>query len=257
MHLMYPRVTNFTALQANNITNVTLQDILNSPNHFPFQEMAPKNPSWFASLLDKIPGYTWLRMKVGRFIFGPTYEMTAEQRIEYLKNLADEEQLEAERREREAEIKVQTFMAVRHPDWYWKKYIYSQKSGSEERKMAVFKFALANRREYGVYWTRAKDYGRLKVEFDEMGVKIDAKKNIVTVFTEGLERANGKERRDVQGELKWELVVPEEDLGLYLRAREIVGKTSISGLREPRSMRGATERLVAWEDAPMATAKYS
>ena len=255
--LIYPRVTNLTALQSKSTTNITAPDILNSPNHFLFQEMAPKKLSWLASLLEKIPGYTWLRIKVGRFIFGPTYEMTPEQCAEYLRILEEEEELEAERREREAEMKAQTFMAVRHPDWYWKKYIYSQKPGSEQRKMAVFKFALVNRREYGAYWIRAKDYVRLKAEFDEMGVKIDAKKNIVTVLTEGLEGGNRKERRDVQGELKWELVVPDEDLGLYLNTKELVERTSIRGLREPRSMRGATERRIIWEQAPISRAKYS
>ena len=258
MHLIYSRETNVTALQSKTTTNITLQDILNSPNDFLFPEMAHKESSWFAGLLENIPGYTWLRIKVGRLILGPTYEMTSEQLVEYLKILAEEEQFEAERREREAEMKAQKFMAVRHPDWYWKKYIYSQKPGSEERKRAVYMFALANRREYGVYWMRRKDYGRLKAEFGEMDVKIDAPRNIVTVLTAGLEGTSRKERRDAKGELKPELVVPEQDVELFLRTREVVERTSIVGLNEPRSsVRRDTERLVAWEEVPMANAKYN
>jgi hypothetical protein len=260
MRLIYPREANLTASPLNANTSLPELSLLNpttiNATSVPGDMQTKEESSWFSRLLEKIPGYTWLRTKVGRFIFGPTYEMTPAQLDEYL-------HLEAEREEHEAELKVQKFMALHYPDWYWKKYIFSQEQGSEGRKRAVFIFALTNKSGFGRYWRRLKDGVNLNIEFEQMGVKMEGG-NLVkmllgivegqneTVVSEGTRM----ERRDIGGAEELELILPEEDLEVYSSAKEMVELTSIAGLRDPGSVRGDTVREVSWEEESIARAKY-
>jgi hypothetical protein len=158
-----------------------------------------ENGSKFSRILNHIPGYTWIKNKIGRFIYGPTYGMTESQLQEYEISQDREHRISLLRKEREAEFKVAKFMALIHPDFYWHKYVYAFQEGSEERKRAVFLFALVNKESYGNYYgPRPWHKVMLEEEFDKMGIGLESQ-NIVKEYTESGEGLQLR-RRDVKGE---------------------------------------------------------
>jgi hypothetical protein len=150
--------------------------------------------------------------------------------------------------------------------------------GTEERKRALFIFVLTNKQEFGRYWTRQKDFYTLRVEFEKMGVQMTG--NIAadllrgvdmnTTVTEGggnkreLENRGRRKRWGAeQGEGQDIELVIAEDLDLYLSAKEMVERTSIEGLRDPRNQtvereaaRSYIQRPVIW-DEEMIAARYN
>jgi hypothetical protein len=282
MRLVLPRETNVTlnlGTNARALLNTTQANATLSTE--PDDEMdRPKKPRWFARFLEHIPGYTWLHIKLGRLILGPTYEMTPEQHENYLIQMAKQKRLEEKAAQKEADLKVQKFMALAYPDYYFQKYVFAHPHGSEERKRALFIFVLTNKQQVGRYWTRKKDYYTLRVEFKRMG--LDMTGNIVADLLRGVDmnatvadgggnrtevenksrrRRRGVEQTDGQDV---ELVIPEEDLDLYLSAKEMVEATSIEGLRDPRNQtietevaRSYTKRPVIWDEEVVATARYN
>ena len=137
--------------------------------------------------------------------------------------------LETLKKEREAEFKVAKYMATIHPGFYWEKYIYPFKVGSEERKRAVFLFALTNKEIYGNYFGIYRRFrGLLESEFQGMGISLEGH-NIVKEYTE--EKGNGTEvrrllRRDVKGEIV--MITRNEDREMHERWKQIVQRTDIS-----------------------------
>jgi hypothetical protein len=283
MRLIYPREANLTldlgtnvrsllnGTQPNATLPIELDDEVDSP---------PKKRGWFASFLEHIPGYTWLRIKLGRLVLGPTYEMPPDKREAYVTMMAEQERLEEEAAQKEADMKVQKFMAKAYPDYYFKKYVFVHPNGSEERKRALFIFVLTNKQEFGRYWTRQKDFYTLRVEFEKMGVKMTG--NIVADLLRGVDMnttvtdgGGNKTELENRGRRKrWgveqsegqdiELLIPDGDLELYLSAKEMVERTSIEGLRDPRSQtveredaRSYIQRPVIWDEEVTARARYN
>jgi hypothetical protein len=79
----------------------------------------PQEPGCFARFLEHIPGYTWLRIKLGRLILGPTYRMPPRELEEYF-TLAEQERLAEKATQKEADLEVQKVMAKGYPDYYFK-----------------------------------------------------------------------------------------------------------------------------------------
>jgi hypothetical protein len=282
MHLLYPEAPDATldvGTTVTSILNATQSNKDTNPNDVNEEIPQPKKRSWFASLLEHIPGYTWLRIKLGRLII-PTYEMSPEQLEDYFVMMAKQERLAEEKANKEADMKVQKFMAKRYPDYYFKKYVFVHPEGSEERKRALFIFVLTNKQELGVYYTRQKDLYTLRREFDKIGVTMTG--NIVADLLTGVDvnitsltnsGVNGTElgdksrrirRRIEQNEgQEIEVIVPEEDLNLYLSAKQMVEGTSIKGLIDPRPQterevpQSYRPRPVVWHDEVIARARYN
>jgi hypothetical protein len=104
-----------------------LQDVLNAtkpnatlPIELDEMDPPPPKPGCFARFLEHIPGYTWLHIKLGRLILGPTYEMPPHKLEEYFTLLAEQERLAEEATQKEADLKVQKVMAKGYPDCYFK-----------------------------------------------------------------------------------------------------------------------------------------
>jgi hypothetical protein len=100
-------------------------------------ESAPPNPpsktSWFSRFLNHIPGYPWIKHKIGTFIYGPTYAMTSTQLRAY--QIAEQkEHIAVYKANLEADFKVAKYMALQHPTFYWHKYIDAYEKGMNERK---------------------------------------------------------------------------------------------------------------------------
>jgi hypothetical protein len=196
---MLPRSMTLVVPQ-NNTLNVTISTNLTYNSTFLRNPLSAKgNGPRLSRILNHIPGYTWLKNKIGQFAYGPTYGMTESQLKEY-KILQDREhRIAVLRKEREAEFKVAKFMALIHPDFYWHKYVYAFKDGSEERKRAVFLFALVNKERYGNYYgPRPWHKVMLNEEFDKMGMSLE-NQNIMKEYTENRDGVK-LQRRNVKTE---------------------------------------------------------
>ena len=204
-----------------------------------------KKPSWFRRFLNHIPGYIWIKDKIGRFLHGPTYGMTDSELQEYKISQDRQNQIALLKNEREAEFQVAKYMARFHPDFYWHKYIYKFESGSEERKRGVFLFALVNMEEYGNYYgPRWLNRVMLEIEFKEMGISLEGQ-NIVKEYTEGRNATKILRFRKRDATLAMQLKIPEDDQKVYDKLRKIVQRIDISHLtvqnraRLPRGTRRA------------------
>jgi hypothetical protein len=140
-----------------------------------------KNPdslsqgSWFISLLNHIPGYGWMKNKLGKMIFGQTFMMNDLEVDTWISSQNHEYQLNLLQREREAEFKAAKYMALIHPTWYWFKYIEPFEKGTEERKRAVLLFVLSNKEMYGTYYGQHGLHVEwVNREFQEMGMRVDS-----------------------------------------------------------------------------------
>jgi hypothetical protein len=135
-------------------------------------------------LLDKIPGYKWLRTKLGKLFKGPTYGMSAEELEEHEAKEARERYIEHLRDEKEKEFKVAKFMALFYPEYYWNEYIQKFEKGTPESKIGVFIFVLLNKQAHGKYYSPNfpwhKDY--VEAEFNEMGINIDGDQSIIRQY---------------------------------------------------------------------------
>ena len=82
-------------------------------------ESAPPNPpsktSWFSRLLNHIPGYPWIKHKIGTFIYGPIYAMTPTQLRAYQIAEAQKEHIAFFKANLAADFKVAKYMALQHP----------------------------------------------------------------------------------------------------------------------------------------------
>jgi hypothetical protein len=153
--------------------NIISHNITSSTDH--------KNPdslsqgSWFSYLLNHIPGYGWVKNKVGKMIFGQTFGMSSLELDAWTRSQTHEYQLNLLQKEREAEFKAAKYMALIHPAWYWFKYIECFEKGTEERKRAVLLFVLSNKEMYGTYYGRhGLHLEWLNQEFLEMGMRVDS-----------------------------------------------------------------------------------
>ena len=102
------------------------------------------------------------------------YEIAYQRRIAFLK------------KEKEDQFQAARYMAIVHPEWYWHNYIDQHEKGSEERKRAVFLFALANKEAFGNYYGglhRLAFEKALEREFEELGIQLTSQ-NIVKEYTE-------------------------------------------------------------------------
>ena len=140
-----------------------------------------KNPetlsqsSWFSYLLNHIPGYSWMKNKLGKMIFGPTFGMSNLEVDTWTSSQSHEYQFNLLQKEREAEFKVAKYMILIHPTWYWFKYIECFEKGTEERKRAVLLFVLSNKEMYGTYYGRHELHLEwLNREFEEMGMRVES-----------------------------------------------------------------------------------
>lgn len=186
--------------------------------------------SWFSRLLDHIPGYTWIKDKIGQFIHGPTYGMTDSELQGYKISQDRQNKIASLKKDREAEFQVAKYMAHFHPGFYWHKYVYQFDKGSEERKRGVFLFALVNMEEYGNYYgPRWLHKVMLDTEFKEMGISLEGQ-NVVKEYTEGRRTTEvvGLRKRDKTPNTK--LKIPDDDQGVYDKLRKIVRGTDISHL---------------------------
>ena len=214
-----------------------------------------RKPSRFGRLLNRIPGYTWVKDKIGRFIHGPTYGMTDSELQEYKISQDRQTRIASLKKEREAEFKVAKYMAHFHPDFYWHKYVYRFERGSEERKRGVFLFALVNMEEYGNYYGPRWLYKvMLETEFKEMGISLEGQ-NIVKEYTEGRNATKivRFRRRDTTRET--DLKIPEDDQKVYDKLRKIVHRIDISHLIVQNKMKvpRGTRRAFKISDAETAT----
>jgi len=154
-------------------TNSSLPSTLNQPQ----RSHTPQQSSWFSRLLDHIPGFKWLKLKICQQIYGPTYGLSDVELRKYKMDQIRQARLEDKRRQREAEFKVAKFMAFNHPDFYWHKYIDPFDKGTEERKRGVLLFILTSKEHYNHYYGRRWTYKkRIDEELAEMGIRLD--KNI-------------------------------------------------------------------------------
>ena len=189
-----------------------------------------RRTSWLGRLVNHIPGYTWIKDKIGRFIHGPTYGMTDSELQEYKISQDREERIASIRKEREAEFQVAKYMAQIHPDFYWHKYVYQFKKGSEERKRGVFLFALVNMEEYGNYYgPRWWHKVMLETEFKEMGISLEGQ-NVVKEYTEGHNATKTVRFRKRNAIRDTQLKIPEGDQKVYDKLRKIVHGIDISHL---------------------------
>ena len=196
----------------------------------PLQRSKPsQKSSWFSRLLDYIPGFKWLKTKICRQIYGPTYGLSDVELREYKIAQIREERIENKRREREAEFKVAKFMAFNHPKFYWHKYIDSFDKGTEERKRGVLLFILTSKESYGHYYGRGWFYkGRIDAELAEMGIRLDH--NIaLKEDTEGEEADGIVESRLKVRDLKLET---ESDDQIFEKLKKTVEEMDISHLNE-------------------------
>lgn len=212
----------------NNTLNVTISTNLTYNSAFPqsSQPIREKEPC-HSGMLYHIPGYAWIKRKIGRFIYGPTYGMTEWQFKEYKILQNREHRIALLRKEKEAEFKVAKFMALFHPDFYWYKYVYAFQEGSEERKRAVFLFALVNKETYGNYYgPRPWHKVILEEEFDKMGINLESQ-NIMKEYTESSDGMRLR-RRDVKREPQ--LRVKGADKLVFQNIDRIVQESDISSL---------------------------
>src|SRR5271154_3066796 len=87
--------------------------------------------------------------KLGTFIYGPTYAMTPTQLGTYQIAEAQKEHIALFKANPEADFKVAKYMALQHPTFYWHKYIDAFEKGTDERKMGILVFVLANKADKG------------------------------------------------------------------------------------------------------------
>jgi len=129
---------------------------------------APPNPpsktSWLSRLLNHIPGYPWIKHKIGTFIYGPTYAMTPTQLRAYKSAEAQKEHIASFKANLEADFKVAKYTALQHPTFYWHKYVDAFEKGTDERKMGILVFVLANKADKGDYYGKT---GRWRHKIDE------------------------------------------------------------------------------------------
>ena len=132
--------------------------------------------------LDWIPGFKWLRTKIGQLFKGPTYGMTPEEEAEYDAAQHWQARTEFVEKEQESAFKVAKFMAAAHPEWYWRKYVDPFARGTEERKRGLFLFVLVNKATFGSYFGRVpwQKY-MLKEEFERMGIDL-TKDQLATAY---------------------------------------------------------------------------
>ena len=217
MALVYPRGMNLT-IQNNSYSPSPSQNNPVIPD-----VSQPSKPLRHGSrLLNYIPGYYWIKSKVGRFIHGPTYNMTDTELQQYKVLRVHELQIANLRKEREADFKVAKYMASVHPDFYWEKYVFAFDKGTEERKRGVFLFALTNKEMYGNYygmWLRHEEL--LDTEFEEMGINMEGQ-NVIKQYTEDTNSTDARlTRRDMNG---------DEDRRIYKALKQIVQGLDISHL---------------------------
>ena len=216
----------------NNTLNTTISTLpkTNSTNLGTSTVTNARKPPWFGQLLNHIPGYAWIKDKIGRFIHGPTYGMTDSEFYEYKISQDRQKRIDSLKKEREVEFQVAKYMAQFHPEFYWHKYIDQFEKGSEERKRGVFLFALVNMEEYRNYYGPRWLYKvMLETEFKEMGISLEGQ-NVVKEYTEG--RSGTKMVRFRKRDATWEtqLKIPKDDQKMYDKLRKIVHRIDISHL---------------------------
>ena len=145
--------------------------------------------SWIARFAENIPGYSWLKHKIGTFIYGPTYGMTRAQLRAYRDDEAKQEQIELLIANRDADFKVAMYMALKHPKFYWHKYIDTFEKGTDERKKGLLLFVLANKREIGDYYGGMLQWKRrIDEELSDFGITLG--EGTVKEYTERRGRVN-------------------------------------------------------------------
>jgi hypothetical protein len=197
---------------SNIVLNTTISTISQANSTFPLtSKQTSRKRSWLSRVLSHVPGYNWIKDKIGRFFQGPTYGMSDTELQKYQIALNRQRRISCLQKEKEAEFKVAKYMATTHPDYFWNKYIYAFPKGAEERKRAAFLFALCNREVYGNYygvWMRHKT--ALDGEFEEMGISLE-EENFVKEYTKGWNRTEVRLTR--RSERKMNLC--EEDQRMY------------------------------------------
>jgi hypothetical protein len=195
----HPRA--MTVISRNCSQNATTNN--NTCSNSTAQHFLPPNiqGSWFSRFIQKIPGGSWLKTKLGRLIYGPTYAMKPSELKAYILSQKRALQLGYLRQEKEAQFKVAKYMALQYPDFYWSKYIDKLDKGSEERKRGFFLFVLTNKEQYGQYYGRyTRHIGLVNDEFMDMGLKA-ASMNIVKdiVQEKDVKTRNERNRRKKRG----------------------------------------------------------
>lgn len=183
--------------------------------------------SWLSHLLNYVPGYSWMKIKLGRMIFGPTFGLTETELRAFLLSEQHQYQVESLQKEREAEFKAARYMAVVHPEWYWYQYIHAFPKGSEERKRAVFLFFLANKQMYGSSHRGNAQFAEwLDREFREMRGEFDGDQDEDELEHERLQKRSREELwQDVSEENSWifndiEKAVQKYNIHSLIRAKE-------------------------------------
>jgi hypothetical protein len=257
MALVHPRGM-ILIVPRDNTLNVTIPTILKSNSTSQPLDLTAEKSSWFSRVLNHVPGYKWLKNKVGRFFRGPTYGMTATQLKDYRTLQARENRIADLKEERLAEFKVAKFMVLEHPEFYWYKYVSQFGEGSEERKRAVFLFALTNKEMYGNYYGPTSNWGsknRLNDEFKEMGINLE-RQNIVKEYTERGNETDVVRLRSRDLRLEAILIIPDADKKMYERMMRIVEATEISITRNQtphNSVSRGTRRPFKMSDQEIST----
>lgn len=187
--------------------------------------------SWFTRFIQKIPGGSWLKNKLGRIIHGPTYSMEPSELKAYILSQKRALQLGYLRQEKEAQFKVAKFLALQHPDFYWSKYIDKLDKGSEERKRGFFLFVLTNKEHYGQYYGRySRHIGLVNKELIDMGLKaatMNIVKDIVPEKDMEIKTEKKRSKRDIQSVLE---SLSGNERKLFTEMDKVVNGLDISSL---------------------------
>ena len=234
----------------NTLLNATLS--ASNSSSVPDTSKSSQKSSWFSRLLDRIPGVKWLKTKIGRGIYGPTYGLTDVELREYKIAQIREEHIESKRQEREAEFMVAKFMAGEHPQYYWHKYIDAFETGSEERKRGVLLFILMSKELYGHYYGRKGLFKRkIERELADMGIRLDGKIGLKEYTEEGVGAASSRlKARDITPET---LEITGFDRNMFEKLKKVIEGLDVSHLRDrhenqKRQVNRSRRTYQAWEE---------
>jgi len=253
MVLVHPRGMSLAVPNNSTLLNATLP--ASNSSSLPSIPRSSQKSSWFSRVLDRIPGVKWLKTKIGRGIYGPTYGLTDVEFRDYKIAQIREERIERKRREREAEFIVAKFMALEHPSYYWHKYIYAFDKGTEERKRGVLLFVLTSKQTYGHYYGfRGLFKWDIERELADMGIGLDEKIALKEYTEEGY--------RTVSSRVKARYITPETlratapDKEMFEKLKKVIDGLDVSHLRDRhenrrRNVRRSGRTYQAWEEPDM------